>query len=284
MTPDLISRFDVRGKIAVVTGGGGILPSIMGAALAERGSRVAFVDIDGAKARAAAEAVGSSGGETVSFACDVLDEDGLTRAYKELCETWGSPDILVNGAGGNAPGGTTRLEFLERRVGPETPGGDFFSLDLEAARSTFDLNFFGTFLPTRVFSRGMVDKGGGAVLNIASMGALTPLTQVGMYSAAKAAVANFTAWLADHFAHTGVRVNALAPGFLMTEQLRFLHVDQATGQPTPRAKKVIAHTPLGRYGNPDELLGGMLYLVSEASSFVTGIVLPIDGGFSSYSI
>jgi NAD(P)-dependent dehydrogenase (short-subunit alcohol dehydrogenase family) len=130
----------------------------------------------------------------------------------------------------------------------------------------------------------MVERGSGCVLNMASMGALTPLTQVGAYSAAKAAVANFTAWLAVHFAHTGVRVNALAPGFFMTEQLRFLHVDQVTGQPTPRSRKVIAHTPMGRYGVPEELVGGMIYLLSDASSFVTGITLPIDGGFSSYSI
>jgi NAD(P)-dependent dehydrogenase (short-subunit alcohol dehydrogenase family) len=137
---------------------------------------------------------------------------------------------------------------------------------------------------TKVFARGMVERGSGCVLNIASMGALTPLTQVGAYSAAKAAVANFTSWLAVHFARTGVRVNAIAPGFFMTEQLKFLHIDQATGQPTPRSRKAIAHTPMGRYGDPAELAGAVLYLLSSASSFVTGIVLPIDGGFSSYSI
>ena len=176
------------------------------------------------------------------------------------------------------------MEFLE----PENPALEglrgFIDLKLEGFQSTFNLNFLGTFLPSKVFSQGMVERRHGAIVNIASLTAFTPLTKVGAYSAAKAAVSNFTRWLAVHFSHTGIRVNALAPGFFMTEQLRFLHIDQETGEYTPRAKKVIAHTPMGRYGEPTELVGAIIWLLSEASTFVTGAVIPIDGGYSSYTI
>jgi NAD(P)-dependent dehydrogenase (short-subunit alcohol dehydrogenase family) len=278
----LYDRFTLDGRVAVVTGGGGDLCGAMSRALGRAGARVAVLDLRLEKASEVADAVRAEGGTAQAYACDVLDRAGLGKVYDAICDAWGRPGILINGAGGNDPRGSTKAEFIDP---PRAEGrGDFFDLDIEGFRRTFDLNFLGTFLPTQVFSRGMVEAGKGAILNISSMGALNPLTQVGAYSAAKAAVANFTRWLAVHFARTGVRVNALAPGFFMTEQLRFLHTDRETGQPTPRSRKVVAHTPMGRYGTPDDLIGAMLYLLSDASCFVTGVVLPIDGGFSSYSI
>ncbi len=283
MRQDFSELFNVRGKIAVITGGGGDLCSVMAKALGDAGVKTAILDLNPEKAAAVAAAINASGGTARAYTCDVLDEQGLTSIYESICSSWGVADILINGAGGNVPSGSTKDEFYDPQRPIGSPG-DFFSLDLGDIRKTMDLNYLGTFIPTKVFSRGMVARGSGSILNMASMGALTPLTQVGTYSAAKAAVANFTAWLAVHFSRTGVRVNALAPGFFMTEQLKFLHIDQETGQPTPRSRKAMAHTPLNRYGLPEELIGGMLYLVSNASNFVTGIVLPIDGGFSSYSI
>jgi NAD(P)-dependent dehydrogenase (short-subunit alcohol dehydrogenase family) len=176
------------------------------------------------------------------------------------------------------------VEFVERADQSWKSGPNFLNLDMAGFEKTLRLNLMGTVIPTKVFSRGMVDRGSGSILNISSMSAFVPLTKIPAYSAAKAAVANFTKWLAVHYAHAGVRVNALAPGFFMTEQLRFLHIDQATGEYTPRAKKVIAHTPMGRYGEPEDLVGTVAWLLSDASRFVTGDVIPIDGGFSSLAI
>ena len=283
MDTSVSTMLSLEGRIAVVTGGGGDLCSMMSLAISGAGARVAILDTDLAKAQSVANLVSARGGEARAYACDVLDAASLEKARESIEAAWGAPDILINGAGGNVPSGSTNVEFIERET-KEAGLRDFFSLDFEGVRRTFDLNFAGTLLPTKIFARAMVTKGFGSILNISSMGAFTPLTQVGAYSAAKAAVSNFTAWLAVHFAHAGVRVNAIAPGFLMTEQLRFLHVDQKTGEPTARARKVIAHTPMGRYGKPEELIGAVLYLLSGASSFVTVVVIPIDGGFSSYSI
>jgi NAD(P)-dependent dehydrogenase (short-subunit alcohol dehydrogenase family) len=276
--------FNLRGRIAVVTGGGGGLCGTMCRALGELGVKVGVIDLDADKAEAVAGDIAKDGGEAKAFAASVLDASSMETALDAIRTSLGEPDLLINGAGGNDPEGSTTLEFLERGTETSAELTGFFDLKPEGFQRTFDVNFHGTVLATRVFTRGMVARGSGAVLNISSMSALAPLTKVGAYSAAKAAVANFTRWLAVHFARTGVRVNALAPGFFMTEQLRFLHVDGKTGEYTPRAKSVIAHTPMGRYGEPEDLLGAMVWLVSDASRFVTGVVVPIDGGFSSFSI
>jgi len=284
MKQDLMKQFDLKDRVAVITGGAGALCGTMARGLAGIGVKVAILDLSLENAKKQEKAIVDEGGTARAFACDVLDEPSIQKAHDEICDLWGKPDFLINGAGGNDPRGTTANEFLERADLDVADRKTFFDMDLQGFGFVFNLNFIGTFLPTKVFSRGMVEKGCGSVVNISSMAALDPLTKVAAYSAAKAAVANFTRWLAVHFSHTGVRVNALAPGFFMTEQLRFLHINQETGEYTPRAKKVLAHTPMGRYGEPEELVGTVLWLLSEASRFVTGIVVPIDGGFASYSI
>jgi len=284
MVPDLTKLFDLKGRTAAITGAGGELCGMMAEALAALGVNVAILDIHAEKARTRETAIIERGGSARFFPCNVLRPAELQACFDEISALWEAPDILINGAGGNDPRGSTSCEFLEPGEA-ETPGlKTFFDLDYEGFRSVFDLNFLGTFLATRTFARGMLRRGRGAVLNISSMSAMTPLTQVAAYSAAKAAVSNFTRWLAVHFAHTGIRVNAIAPGFLLTEQLRFLHIDPQTGELTARARKVMAHTPMGRYGKPEELLGTVIWLLSDASAFVTGVVVPIDGGFSSYTI
>jgi len=281
---EILKRFDLSGKTAAITGGGGELCGHMADALGRMGVSVAILDIAPDKAEARAQSVLKAGGTATAIPCDVLDASQVKNAYDAVCRLWGAPDILINGAGGNDPRGSTSAEFQDPGPPSEGPGQSFFDLDPAAFRQVFDLNFFSTFLVTQAFSRGMVSKGAGSIVNISSMSAFRPLTKVGAYSAAKASVSNFTQWLAVHFAHTGVRVNALAPGFFLTEQLRFLHFDPKTGEPTPRAKTVMAHTPLGRYGEPDDLIGALVWLLSDAARFVTGAVVPIDGGFSCYAI
>jgi NAD(P)-dependent dehydrogenase (short-subunit alcohol dehydrogenase family) len=284
MANAILERFDLSGKTAAVTGGGGDLCGHMVEALGAMGVKVAVLDISLEKAETRAQTVSRSGGVAEPYPCDILNVDQLQACYDAVCRQWGPPDFLINGAGGNDPRGSTSDEFHEPKKPPEPDGKSFFDLDPAGFRQVFDLNFLGTFLVTQIFAKGMVTKGKGAIVNISSMSAFTPLTKVAAYSAAKASVSNFTRWLAVHFSRTGVRVNALAPGFFMTEQLKFLHIDRKTGELLPRARKVIAHTPMGRYGEPDDLIGTLVWLLSDASSFVTGVVVPIDGGFSSYSI
>jgi NAD(P)-dependent dehydrogenase (short-subunit alcohol dehydrogenase family) len=284
MNNPILQRFDLGGRTAVVTGGGGDLCGAMADALGAMGVKVAVLDISLEKAEARAQAVVRSGGSALASKCDVLDTVRLRECCEAISAVWGAPDLLINGAGGNDPRGSTSVEFEEPAVAGSPSTQSFFDLDPEGFRRVLDLNFMGTFLTTQVFARGMVAKGRGSIVNISSMSAFMPLTKVAAYSAAKAAVSNFTRWLAVHFSHAGIRVNALAPGFFMTEQLRFLHIDPKTGEFLPRARQVIAHTPMGRYGLPDDLIGALVYLLSDASGFVTGVVLPVDGGFSSYSI
>lgn len=284
MKTDLLKCFDLTGKVAAITGGGGELCGAMAEALGEMGVKVAVLDIDLEKAETRSLAIVHSGGTAKAFRCDVLDVGQLRKCYEGVSSLWGPPDFLVNGAGGNNPQGSTSNEFHDPEKMPGSEAQSFFDLKPVGFRQVFDLNFMGTFLFTQVFSPGMVEKGKGSIVNISSMSAFTPLTKVAAYSAAKAAVSNFTRWLAVHLSRTGVRVNALAPGFFMTEQMKFLNIDQKTGEFLPRAHKVIAHTPMGRFGQPADLIGALIWLLSDASSFVTGVVVPVDGGFSSYAI
>jgi NAD(P)-dependent dehydrogenase (short-subunit alcohol dehydrogenase family) len=266
-------QVDLTGEVAVVTGGAGVLCGTMARALAARGAAVAIVDIDAAAAEKAAAAIRADGGKAVGVRSSVLDRKDLEEAARVVKEKLGVPTILVNGAGGNKKEATT---------GPEN---SLFDLPAEAVRWVFDLNFLGTFLPTQVFGKMMVEGGRGIVVNISSMNAFRPLTKIPAYSAAKAAVSNFTQWLAVHMSQSygnKVRVNAIAPGFFETAQNRFLLRDEASGELTPRGRQIVDHTPMGRFGAPDELVGALLWLVSDSSKFVHGVVLPVDGGYSAY--
>ena len=284
MAINVLNSFRLDGKVAVITGGGGELCGAMATACGSLGSKVAILDLDREKAENTAAQIEKAGGNALALACDVLNIDQLESCYELVCTKWGAVDLLIPGAGGNDPRGTTDQEFLTLQEKLPEQAQGFFDLDVDGFRHVFDLNFLGVFLTIKVFSKSMVATGRGSIVNISSMSALTPLTKVAAYSAAKAAVSNFTQWLAVHFSQTGVRVNAIAPGFFMTEQLRFLHVNRETGELSERARKVIAHTPLGRYGKPDDLVGAVVWLLSDAAGFVTGVVVPIDGGFSAYTI
>ncbi len=266
-------RFDLSGKVAVITGGGGILCSTIADGLAREGVRCVLIDIAADKAQAALRRVREAGSDGLAIKASVLDREDLERAAEETLKTFGRVDFLINGAGGNHPKATTSKEI------------PFFNLPEEAVRFVFDLNFMGTFLASQVFGKIMAEQEEGVILNIASMNALRPLTRIPAYSAAKAAVANFTQWLAVHMAQEyspKIRVVAIAPGFFLTEQNRFLLLDEK-GELTERGKKIIEHTPMGRFGAPEDLIGTVVWLLSPAAAFVTGVVIPIDGGFSAYS-
>ncbi|GAO30185.1 SDR family oxidoreductase [Geofilum rubicundum] len=276
-----VKELNLNGKVAVVTGGGGVICSTMAKALAKHGVKTAILDLNLEAAQRVAEEIKSETGiESIGFSANVLERSSLEEAKKAINQQLGKIDFLVNGAGGNAASATSKVE----KMAPEDKLEDtFFGLQLEGFDKTFDLNFKGTLLPTLVFASDMVDQKAGGIVNISSMNSYRPLTRIPAYSASKAAINNFTQWLAVHFAKTGVRVNAIAPGFLLTNQNRFLLVDEKTGEATPRGQKITNGTPMERYGTPEELTGTLLYLLSDWSEFITGIVIPVDGGFSAYS-
>lgn len=272
---------DLSGKVAVVTGAGGVLCSMFAEAVAACGAKVALLDLNAKAANAVADAIIKRGGIAKGYACNVLDEKSLKDAHRQVLSDFGTCDILINGAGGNHPKATTDHEYCS----PEDLGNvkTFFDLDKEGVEFVFNLNFLGTLLPTQVFAKDMLEKEDAGIINISSMNAYTPLTKIPAYSGAKAAISNFTQWLAVYFSKTNIRCNAIAPGFFVTKQNEKLlfHED---GTPTNRTDKILNSTPMGRFGKPEELIGTLLYLISkDASGFVNGVVIPVDGGFSAYS-
>lgn len=276
---------DLKGKVAVVTGGGGILCGVMAKALAECGAKVAILDLREENASKVANEIKAIGGEAMGIAANVLEYDSLKAAEAKIKAAYGACDILINGAGGNHPKGTTSKEYLFKEDLNEKIEGltTFFDLDPQGVGFVFNLNFLGTLLPTQVFCREMAAKDGGVVINISSMNAFTPLTKIPAYSGAKAAISNFTQWLAVHMSKVGIRVNAIAPGFFLTDQNRAL-LTNPDGSLTARGETIISQTPMGKFGEPEDLLGTLLWLVdNKASGFVNGTVVPVDGAFSAFS-
>ncbi len=271
-------------KVIVLTGAGGVLCSTLAKALAKEGHKIAVLDLRKEAADSVADEIKALGGTAIGVIANVLEKASLEEAKVVVNAKLGACDILINGAGGNHPLGTTsNPHLLEDDMTNTTEGfKTFFDLDPEGIKFVFNLNFIGTLLPTQIFAKDMVGRKGCSILNISSMNAFTPLTKIPAYSGAKAAVSNFTQWLAVHFSKVGIRVNALAPGFFLTEQNRTL-LTNSDGSLTQRGQQIIDQTPMGRYGEPEDLISTALYLCDDASAFVTGIVIPIDGGFAAYS-
>ena len=270
-------------KVCVITGAGGVLCSAFAKEMAKNGCKVALLDLNADAAEAVAAEIRSAGGEAKAYKTNVLEKDNLIAVHEQILADLGKCDILINGAGGNSPKCTTAHETYQEGDDVATDISTFFNLDKAGFNFVFDLNILGTLLPTQVFAADMIGREGCCILNVSSMNAFRPLTKIPAYSAAKSAVSNFTQWLAVHFAETGIRVNAIAPGFFVTNQNRALLFTE-DGQPTPRTNKILAATPMKRFGEPEELLGTLRWLTDEkASGFVTGVVVPVDGGFSAYS-
>lgn len=267
---------DLSGKTAVITGGSGVLGAAMCLGLAQAGAAVAVLGATQRKIDAVVTSIQQSGGKAIGVVVDVLDRDSITKAAQQIAAELGSVDILVNCAGGNRPEATTTPDKSRT----------FFDLPEEALQWVFNLNYLGSILPSQVFGKSMSENGSGVIINISSMSAIRPLTRVLAYGGAKAAIDNFTQWLAVHFAQEyspNIRVNAIAPGFFLTDQNRYLLTDRDSGDLTQRGQLIIGHTPMNRFGDADDLVGTLLWLVSDASRFVTGVVVPVDGGFSAYS-
>lgn len=277
-----VSFDDLKGKVCIVTGGCGVFGNIFAQTMLKAGAKVAIMDYKQGRCDECAQGLArKSGAPVLCVVANVLDKESLKKAKEQVNEELGKIDILINGAGGNAPTATTANEFITNENIADL-SKSFFGLDLEGFRSVFDLNFLGTVLPTMVFAEDMLQRGG-SIINISSMNSYRPLTKIPAYSAAKASINNLTQWLAVHFAKVNIRVNAIAPGFFLTNQNRFLLTDEKTGELTARGNKIISNTPMGRFGEPEEVSGALLYLASDISKFVTGIVVPVDGGFSAYS-
>jgi len=275
--------FGLKGKVCVITGGAGIIGESICRGLASAGIKLAILDL--AKDRAeslAAQIAREYDAKCIGVEANVLNKESLVKAKEVIIQKLGDIDFLINGAGGNSPQATTQLEQI-LEADADSLEKSFFGLKDEAFASVFALNFTGTLLPTMVFCREMAERKNGVVLNISSMNSYRPLTKIPAYSAAKASINNFTQWLAVHLAKAGIRVNAIAPGFFLTNQNRFLLIDEKTGQATPRGNKIISNTPMGKYGSPEDLQGITLFLLSEMSAFITGVIVPVDGGFSAYS-
>jgi NAD(P)-dependent dehydrogenase (short-subunit alcohol dehydrogenase family) len=273
---------DLKGKVCVITGGGGVIGASLAAGLAEAGIVTVILDINGEAAVKVAESVkNETGTASYGLKANVLDKQSLEEVAEKITKEIGQIDYLINGAGGNSPRATTKVEELND-TNLDDLEGSFFGLELDGFQKVFDLNFTGTLLPTMVFSKQMVQRQKGVIINISSMNAYKPLTKIPAYSAAKASVNNFTEWLAVHFAKVGVRVNAIAPGFFLTNQNRFLLTDEATGELTGRGRKIIANTPMGTFGEPGDITGTTLFLLSDMSHFITGICIPVDGGYSAF--
>lgn len=270
----LANEFDVTGQVAVITGGAGVLCAEMAYALGGSGAKIVLLDIGEKGMAVVSEELGKRGIDHLAIKTDVMDKSSIENAAKKTIDRFGRIDILINGAGGNKPAATTS---------PEKP---FFDLPEDAIKWVFDLNFMGTFLPCQVFGKYFAEQKSGNIINISSMNAFTPLTRIPAYSAAKAAVSNFTQWLAVHMSHhysTDIRVNAIAPGFLLTDQNRFLLTNEKDGSLTDRGQTIIDHTPVARFGDPKDLVSTVMWLTAPASKFVHGIVVPVDGGFSAFS-
>lgn len=275
-------EINLKDKVIVITGAGGVLCSMFAKALAQTGAKIALLDRNLENATMYANEINAEGHIAKAYQVDVLDQESLEKAHQEILKDFGPCDILINGAGGNNAKAQTDNEYFKL----EDLNSDlktFFDLQKEGVEFVFNLNFLGTLIPTQVFAKDMVDRKGCNIINISSMNAYTPLTKIPAYSGAKAAISNFTQWLAVHFSKVGIRVNAIAPGFFVTKQNKDL-LFNADGSPTARTDKILSATPMGRFGEPQELIGALLFLLSnEAASFVTGVVIPVDGGFSAYS-
>ncbi len=273
---------DLSGKTAVVTGAGGVLCSMFAKVLAQCGAKTAILDLNLEAAQKVADEITAEGYAAKAYKANVLDKEVMEEVHKAVLADFGPCDILINGAGGNNPRATTANEYyfpgdIDKDI------ANFFNLDKDGVSFVFNLNFLGTLIPTQVFAQDMLTREGCNILNISSMNAYTPLTKIPAYSGAKAAISNFTQWLAVHFSKVGIRVNAIAPGFFVTKQNQALLFNE-DGTPTPRTGKILAATPMERFGKPEELVGALMFLLNNvAASFVTGVVIPVDGGFSAYS-